>query len=257
MEQASEDLDFERAAIYRDRISALSHVRASQGINPQASRRPTSSPPSAGRHDLHPGVLLPHRAELGQPRLFPQGRQVVRAGRRAGAFIAQFYDDKPVPRQILTSTICRGAELLADALSSKAGARLTSRVPQRGEKRELVEHAETNAREALAAGWPKRRRRRKLLEGAETFGLERIPRRIEVYDNSHIMGTNAVGAMIVAGPEGFAKASTASSTSRPTGRPGDDFGMMREVLTRRFARLLKEHGMKPDEAGIGGGQRSG
>ena len=159
-----------------------------------------------------------------------------------GAFLAQFYDDKPCPRCIFVSHEIEERVLLAEALSTKSGHKVEVSVPQRGEKKDLVDHALANAREALARKLAETSSQRKLLELlAETFGLPRAPRRIEVYDNSHIQGTNAVGAMIVAGPEGFQKNQYRKFNIRAVDlTPGDDFGMMREVLSRRFKRLMND-----------------
>jgi excinuclease ABC subunit C len=251
MERASEDLDFERAAIYRDRISALSHVTASQGINPAGvEEADIFGLAQQGGQTCIQVFFIRAGQNWGARAYFPRADKSVEGADVLAAFIAQFYDDKPVPRQLLLSTGVAEEELLADALSSKAGRKVELTVPQRGEKRELAQHAETNAREALGRRLADTSSQRKLLDGVKTvFGLERMPRRIEVYDNSHIQGSNAVGAMIVAGQEGFAKAHYRKfniKTEQDGG--GDDFGMMREVLTRRFARLLKEQGPKPDEA---------
>ena len=159
-----------------------------------------------------------------------------------GAFLAQFYDDKPCPRCIFVSHEIEERVLLADALSTKSGYKVEVSVPQRGEKKDLVDHALANARDALARKLAETSSQRKLLELlAETFSLPRVPRRIEVYDNSHIQGTNAVGAMIVAGPEGFQKNQYRKFNIRAVDlTPGDDFGMMREVLSRRFKRLMND-----------------
>jgi excinuclease ABC subunit C len=164
-------------------------------------------------------------------------------------FLAQFYDDKPVPRLILVSHDFEERELLATALCERAGHRVEILVPQRGEKRELVEHALANAREALARKLADTSSQARLLGGlAEVLGLAQPPQRIEVYDNSHVMGTNAVGAMIVAGPEGFSKNHYRKFNIRAADlTPGDDFGMMREVMQRRFARLLKEAGPRAEQ----------
>jgi excinuclease ABC subunit C len=251
MEQASEELDFERAAIYRDRISALSHVTASQGINPAGvEEADIFGLAQQGGQTCIQVFFIRAGQNWGARAYFPRADKSFEPDDVLAAFIAQFYDDKPVPRQLLLSCAVAEAELLGDALSSKAGRKVDLSVPQRGQKRELAQHAETNAREALGRRLADTSSQRKLLEGVKTvFGLERIPRRVEVYDNSHIQGTNAVGAMIVAGQEGFAKAHYRKfniKTDQDGG--GDDFGMMREVLTRRFARLLKEHGARPGEA---------
>ena len=164
-----------------------------------------------------------------------------------GSFLAQFYDDKPTPRAVLLSHTVEDQELLAEALSTRAGRKMAISVPQRGEKKDLTDNALQNAREALGRRLAETSTQGRLLAGfAETFGLAKPPVRIEVYDNSHIMGTNAVGAMVVAGPEGFVKNQYRKFNIRSTDiTPGDDFGMMREVMERRFSRLLKEHGDAP------------
>jgi len=248
MELASEDLDFERAAVCRDRISALSHVTASQGINPQGvAEADIFGLAQEGGQTCIQVFFIRAGQNWGTRAYFPRADKSVEPADVLAAFIAQFYDDKPVPRQIMLSGDVSELDLLIDALSTKAGRKVDVLVPQRGEKRELVRHAMTNAREALGRKLADTSSQKKLLEGVKTvFGLERMPRRIEVYDNSHIQGTNAVGGMIVAGPEGLAKAHYRKfniKTEQDTG--GDDFGMMKEVLTRRFARLLKEQGDRP------------
>jgi excinuclease ABC subunit C len=250
MEAAAEDLDFERAAIYRDRISALSHVTASQGINPAGiEEADIFGIAQQGGQTCIQVFFIRAGQNWGARAYFPRADRSVEPAGVLAAFIAQFYDDKPVPRQLLLSDEAAEAELLADALSSKAGRKVEITVPQRGGKRELVDHARTNAREALGRRLAETSSQRKLLEGVQTvFGLDSMPRRIEVYDNSHIQGANAVGAMIVAGPEGFAKAHYRKfniQTQMEGG--GDDFAMMREVLTRRFSRLVREHGARPDQ----------
>src|SRR5262249_29027021 len=173
---------------------------------------------------------------------FPKADRSLDAGEVLGAFLAQFYDDKPAPRVILVSHAFPECELLAQALSAKSGRKIEVTSPTRGEKKELVDHALANAREALARKLADTSSQRKLLAAlAECFGLPRPPRRIEVYDNSHIQGTNAVGAMIVAGPEGFRKNQYRKFNIRSVDlTPGDDFGMMREVLQRRFKSLVQE-----------------
>ncbi|MEM9471821.1 MAG: excinuclease ABC subunit UvrC [Pseudomonadota bacterium] len=255
MEAASEELDFERAAVCRDRISALSHVTASQGINPQGvAEADVFGLAQEGGQTCIQVFFIRAGQNWGTRAYFPRADKSVEPADILAAFIAQFYDDKPVPRQILLSGDVSEIELLSDALSTKAGRKVDVLVPRRGEKRELVDHAVTNAREALGRKLADTSSQRKLLEGVKTvFGLERVPRRIEVYDNSHIQGTNAVGGMIVAGPEGLAKAHYRKfniKTEQDSG--GDDFGMMKEVLTRRFSRLLKEQGERPADAGDGG-----
>jgi excinuclease ABC subunit C len=182
---------------------------------------------------------------------FPKADPSLEAGEVLGSFLAQFYDDKPTPRLILLSHAVEEQELLCEALSTRAGRKVAISVPQRGERKDIVAHVLQNAREALGRRLAETSSQGRLLKGLqETFGLERTPRRIEVFDNSHMMGTNAVGAMIVAGPEGFLKNQYRKFNIRSTGiTPGDDFGMMREVMERRFSRLVKEHGLPPQAGG--------
>ncbi len=250
MEEASEALDFERAAVCRDRISALSHVTASQGINPQGvEEADVFGLAQEGGQTCIQVFFIRAGQNWGARAYFPRADKSFEPAEVLSAFIAQFYDDKPVARLVLVSNEVAEADLLADALSTRAGRKVELLLPQRGEKRELVAHAQTNAREALGRKLADTSSQKKLLEGVKTvFGLERMPRRIEVYDNSHIQGSNAVGAMIVAGPEGFAKGHYRKfniKTEHETG--GDDFAMMKEVLTRRFSRLLREQAERPDE----------
>ncbi len=258
MQDAAENLDFERAAIYRDRLAALSHVQSHQGINPQ------------GVEEADVFAIHHHGGQVciqvfffrtgqnwGNRAYFPKADPALEDQEVLGSFIAQFYDDKPCPRTLLLSHSIEEEELLAQALSTKAGHKVSILVPKRGEKKDLVDHALQNAREALGRRLAETSTQTRLLAGfAQTFGLAAPPRRIEVYDNSHIMGTNAVGGMIVAGPEGFVKNQYRKFNIRSSDiTPGDDFGMMREVMQRRFSRLLKDHGdEKPaaaEEAGDG------
>jgi excinuclease ABC subunit C len=173
---------------------------------------------------------------------FPRADRSLEPGEVLGAFLTQFYDDKPPPRCIFLSHEIEDRALLAEALCVKSGHRVEVLVPQRGEKKDLVDHAMTNAREALGRKLAETQSQQNLLTGlAEAFGLPKPPRRVEVYDNSHIQGSNAVGAMIVAGPEGFRKNQYRKFNIKSENlAPGDDFGMMREVLTRRFKRLMAE-----------------
>jgi excinuclease ABC subunit C len=252
MQEASEELDFERAAIYRDRLAALSHVQSHQGINPQSvEEADVFAIHQEGGQSCVQVFFFRTGQNWGNRAYFPKADPSVEAAEVLGSFLAQFYDDKPTPKTILLSQPVEEQELLAEALSTRAGRRVTVSVPRRGEKKDLTDHALQNAREALGRRLAETSSQARLLDGlAKTFGLERAPRRIEVYDNSHIMGTNAVGAMIVAGPEGFAKNQYRKFNIRSTEiTPGDDFGMMREVMQRRFSRLIKEHGeTQPDEA---------
>ncbi|MBO3759719.1 excinuclease ABC subunit UvrC [Ciceribacter sp. L1K22] len=250
MNEAAEDLDFERAAVYRDRLAALSHVQSHQGIN-------LSSTEEADVFAVHhEGGLTCIQVfffrtgqNWGNRAYFPKADPQMTGAEVLNAFLAQFYDDKPCPRQILLSETIDEQDLLATALSEKAGHKVQILVPQRGEKKDVVDHVVSNAREAHGRKLAETSSQARLLAGfAETFKLAYVPRRIEIYDNSHIMGTNAVGGMVVAGPEGFVKNQYRKFNIRSTDiTPGDDFGMMREVMTRRFSRLLKEEG-KPDRS---------
>jgi excinuclease ABC subunit C len=251
MEAASADLDFERAAVYRDRLAALSHVSSHQGINPRGvEEADVFALHQEGGQTAIQVFFFRTGQNWGNHGYFPKADASLEPAEVLESFVAQFYDDKPVPRLVLLSHALPEQDLLAEALSERAGRRVELALPQRGEKRDLVDHALTNAREALGRRLAETSSQRILLEGlARTFGLEAAPRRIEIYDNSHIMGTNAVGAMVVAGPDGFVKGQYRTFNIRSADlTPGDDFGMMREVLTRRFARLLKEAGPRPAPA---------
>src|SRR5882762_6711660 len=243
MEKASGALDFERAAIYRDRLAALSAVQAHQGINPRGvEEADVFALHQEGGFFCVQVFFFRTGQNWGNRAYFPKADRSLDAGEVMGAFLAQFYDDKPPPRLILVSHAFAECELLAQALSAKSGHKIEVTHPTRGEKKELVDHALANAREALGRKLADTSSQRKLLAAlAECFGLQRPPRRIEVYDNSHIQGTNAVGAMIVAGPEGFRKNQYRKFNMRSSDlAPGDDYAMMREMLGRRFKRLIAE-----------------
>jgi excinuclease ABC subunit C len=243
MEKASTALDFERAAIYRDRLAALSAVQSHQDINPRGvEEADVFAVHQAGGFNCVQVFFFRTGQNWGNRAYFPRADRSLAGGEVLGAFLAQFYDDKPCPRCIFISHEIDDRALLAEALSTKSGYKVEVSVPQRGEKRDLVDHALANARDALARKLAETSSQRRLLELlAETLGLPRVPRRIEVYDNSHIQGTNAVGAMIVAGPEGFQKNQYRKFNIRAVDlTPGDDFGMMREVLSRRFKRLMND-----------------
>ncbi|MBP2446558.1 excinuclease ABC subunit UvrC [Rhizobium leguminosarum] len=248
MNQAAEDLDFERAAIYRDRLAALSHVQSHQGINPAGVEE---ADVFAIHHEGGISCIQVFFFRTGQNwgnrAYFPKADPQLSGAEVLNAFLAQFYDDKPVPKQIMLSETIEEMELLAAALSQKAAHRVSILVPQRGEKRDLVDHVVGNAREAHGRKLAETASQSRLLEGfKDTFGLAYAPQRIEIYDNSHIMGTNAVGGMVVAGPEGFVKNQYRKFNIKSTDiTPGDDFGMMKEVMTRRFSRLIKDEGI-PD-----------
>jgi len=244
MEAASTDLEFERAAIYRDRLSALSHVQAHQGINPQSvEEADVFAIHQEGGQTCVQVFFFRTGQNWGNRAYFPKADKSIEEADILESFLAQFYDDKPAPRQILLSHELPEQDLLSQALSERTGRKVEVLKPKRGEKKELVDHALTNAREALGRRLAETSSQARLLKGvAEAFDLGTPPRRIEVYDNSHIMGTNAVGGMIVAGLEGFAKGQYRKFNIKSEDLvPGDDYGMMREVLTRRFSRLLKEH----------------
>src|SRR3954466_8495221 len=243
MEKASTALDFERAAIYRDRLAALSAVQSHQDINPRGvEEADVFAVHQAGGFNCVQVFFFRTGQNWGNRAYFPKADRTLAAGEVLGAFLAQFYDDKPPPRCIFVSHDVPDRALLNEALTIRSGRKVEVTLPLRGEKKDLVDHALANARDALARKLAETSSQRKLLELlAEGFGLPGVPRRIEVYDNSHIQGTNAVGTMVVAGPEGFQKNQYRKFNIRAVDlTPGDDFGMMREVLSRRFKRLMTE-----------------
>ncbi|MFL5260705.1 MAG: excinuclease ABC subunit UvrC [Hyphomicrobiales bacterium] len=245
MEGASERLDFEQAARYRDRIQAMSFVTAQQGINPQTFEEgDVFGVAQEGGQTCIQVFFFRAAQNWGNRPYFPRADKSLGESEILGSFLAQFYDDKPVPALMLLSHDIDERALVEEALSARAGRRVEVLVPQRGEKKGLVDHALANAREALGRKMAESSSQTKLLAGVQrVFDLAEPPRRIEVYDNSHIQGSNPVGAMIVAGPEGLIKSQYRKFNIRSEElTPGDDFAMMREVLTRRFSRLLKEHG---------------
>jgi excinuclease ABC subunit C len=243
MEGASAALDFERAAVLRDRLAALAAVQSHQGINPRGvEEADVFAAHQEGGFNCIEVFFFRTGQNWGNRAYFPKADRTLGAAEVLGAFLAQFYDDKPPPKCIFVSHEVPDRALLAEALTVKSGRRVEVMVPRRGEKKDLVDHAMANAREALGRRLADTASQQRLLAAlAEAFGLPRPPRRIEVYDNSHIMGTNPVGAMIVAGPEGFHKNQYRKFNIRSADlAPGDDYGMMCEVLTRRFKRLLTE-----------------
>jgi excinuclease ABC subunit C len=243
MEKASAAEDFERAAIYRDRLAALSAVVSHQGINPRSvEEADVFAVHQDGGYTCVEVFFFRTGQNWGNRAYFPKADRAFGPAEVLSAFLAQFYDDKPPPRCIFVSHEFEERELLADALSTKAGRKIDVSVPKRGERKELVTHALANAKEALGRRLAETSSQQRLLKAvAETFSLPRPPQRIEVYDNSHISGSNATGAMIVAGLEGFRKNQYRKFNIRSADlTPGDDYGMMREVLTRRFKRLMNE-----------------
>ncbi|MFN4202705.1 MAG: excinuclease ABC subunit UvrC [Tabrizicola sp.] len=243
MAAAAEAMEFERAAALRDRIRALTQVQQSQGINPQG----VAEADVVALHLDHGQAcvqvfFIRANQSWGNRDFYPKTGAGAEEPEIMEAFLTQFYDDKDPPRLILLSHPVDNPDLVSEALIARAGRKVELAVPQRGEKAELVENAARNARESLARRMAESTTQNRLLQGlAEAFDLDAPPRRIEVYDNSHIQGTNAVGGMIVAGPEGFLKSQYRKfNIKSEAGANSDDFGMMKEVLTRRFERLLKE-----------------
>ena len=241
MEKASAELEFETAALYRDRLAALSAIQSQQGINPRTvEEADVFAIHQEGGYSCVEVFFFRTGQNWGNRAHFPRAEKTFTPEEVLASFLAQFYDDKPPPKLILLSHKIEEAELLADALSVKAGFKVEVSTPQRGEKKELIGHALTNAREALGRKLADTATQSRLLQGmATTLALPKDLRRIEVYDNSHIQGTNAVGAMIVAGPDGFIKNQYRKFNIKSEGlTPGDDYAMMREVLQRRFKRLM-------------------
>lgn len=248
MEKAAGELEFERAALYRDRLAALSAIQSQQGINPRTvEEADVFAIHQEGGFSCVEVFFFRTGQNWGNRAYFPRAEKTFTPEEVLGSFLAQFYDDKPPPRNILLSHEIEESELLANALSIKAGRKVEVIAPKRGEKKELVAHALTNAREALGRKLADTATQSRLLDAmAATLSLPHSPKRIEVYDNSHIQGTNAVGAMIVAGPDGFVKNQYRKFNIKSEGTtPGDDFAMMREVLERRFKRLINP----PEDAG--------
>jgi excinuclease ABC subunit C len=241
MERASAELEFETAALYRDRLAALSAIQSQQGINPRTvEEADVFAIHQEGGYSCVEVFFFRTGQNWGNRAYFPRAEKSFTPEEVLASFLAQFYDDKPPPKLILLSHEIEERELMADALSIKAGYKVEVATPIRGEKKELITHALTNAREALGRRLADTATQGRLLAGlVTTLGLPHSPRRIEVYDNSHIQGTNAVGAMIVAGPDGFIKNQYRKFNIKSEGlTPGDDYAMMREVLQRRFKRLV-------------------
>ena len=261
MTAAAEEMEFERAARLRDRIRALASVAQEQQINPETvDEADVFALFAEGGQACVQVFFFRAGQNWGNRAYFPRVDKSDEDADIMGAFLGQFYDDKPIPKLILANVEPTERQLLAEAFALKGGRKVEIARPVRGEKRQLVEHALTNAREALGRKMSESSAQAKLLAGvADAFGLDSPPERIEVYDNSHIMGTNAVGGMIVAGPDGFQKSQYRKFNIRGVDiTPGDDFGMMKEVLRRRFGRMVKEEeeggeAIRPDLVLIDGG----
>ncbi len=251
MAEASAAMEFERAAALRDRIRALTNVQSAQGINPRGVREAdVIALHMEGGQACVQVFFIRANQNWGNRDFYPRVGPDIDEPEVLEAFMGQFYDQKEPPRQIILSHPVENMDLMADALAQKRGTKVEILVPQRGEKAELVDGARRNARESLGRRMAENQAQGKLLTGlAEAFGLDGPPKRVEVYDNSHIQGAHAVGAMIVAGPDGFVKSQYRKFNIRGDSlTPGDDFGMMKEVLTRRFSRLLKEDPDRETEA---------
>jgi len=250
MRAAAEAMEFERAAALRDRIRALTQVQSSQAVNPRGTAEAdVIALHMAGGAACVEVFFIRANQNWGNHDFHPRTGAGAEPGELLRGFLGQFYADRVPPRLILLSDPVEESELMAEALSQRAGRKVEIVVPRRGEKAELVAHALRNARESLGRKMADSASQARLLEGlAAALALPAPPQRIEVYDNSHIQGRHAMGAMIVAGPEGFMRSHYRKFTIREEGAAGDDFAMMREVLTRRFARLVKED---PGRAGEG------
>jgi len=243
MQEASDALEFERAARYRDRLAALSAIQSSQGVNTQSvEEADVVAIAEEGGQFCVEVFFFRNWQNWGNRAYFPKADKSMSVEEVLTAFLVQFYSDKPPPKQILLSHESPEREVVAAALAVRAGHKVDVATPKRGERRQIVENAERNAKEAIGRRLSETASQQRLLDlTADALGLARSPRRIEVYDNSHIQGANAVGAMIVAGAGGFMKTHY-RTFNMPVEKvtAGDDFAMMREMLRRRFARLVKE-----------------
>src|SRR6185312_1095996 len=249
MTAASDALDFERAARYRDRLRAMSHIQSSQGVNPATfDEADLFAAYSEGGQTCIQVFFFRAGQNWGNRPYFPKHTPDMALPEILESFIGQFYDERTAPKLLLTSQEIPEKALLAEALSLRAEAKVEISTPQRGEKREIMERALANAREQLGRRMAENSAQTQLLEGvAETLTLDNPPRRIEVYDNSHIQGAHAIGAFIVAGPDGFEKNQYRKFNIKTADlTPGDDYAMMREVLSRRFARLIKDENEAAD-----------
>jgi len=252
MSEASGALDFEKAARLRDRISALSAIQGEQSVNPRsiAEADVFAVTEEAGQFCVEVFFFRTYQ-NWGNRAYFPRADRALAPDEVLDSFLSQFYLDRPAPRLVLLSHVVPSAETLSQVLSARAGRRVAIGAPKRGEKKDLVEAALRNAREALSRKLAESATQQKLIEAlGKAFGVDHPIRRVEVYDNSHIMGTNAIGAMVVAGAEGFVKNQYRTfNIKSETLTPGDDYAMMREVLTRRFARLVRSVAAVADRGG--------
>ncbi len=250
MEQASVDLEFERAAVLRDRIRALAHIQSHQSITlPSIDEADIFAVHGEGGQVCVQVFFLRAGQNLGNRAYFPSHTKDLDEPAVLSAFIGQFYESRQAPKLILTSHDVAEADLLESALAMTAGHKVEIRHPRRGDQKDALDQAVVNAREALARRMAERGTQRQLLEGvARLFNLDGPPERIEIYDNSHIQGAAPIGAMVVAGPDGFTKNSYRKFNIKTEGAAGDDFAMMREVLTRRFGRALREDPERDDES---------
>ena len=251
MAEASEAMEFERAAALRDRIRALTQVQSAQGINPRGvTEADVIALHLEGGQACVQVFFIRANQSWGNRDFYPRTGSGAEESEILEAFVTQFYDDKEPPRLILLSHPVENEDLVSALLSERAGRRVELAVPQRGEKAELVENAARNARESLARRMAEGAAQSKLLAAlADAFDLDAPPRRIEIYDNAHIQGSDAVGGMVVAGADGFIKGQYRKFNIKGSaGKPGDDFGMMKEVLTRRFERLLKDDPERKSDA---------
>ncbi len=243
MQTASEATDFEAAAAARDRIRALTYVQQESGINPgDITEADVVAIEKQGGQSCVQVFFFRAGQNLGNKAYFPRHERDQAEPEILEAFIGQFYENRPVPREIFVNHKLPGAALIGEALSTRMGHTVKLHKPQRGDKMNLMRHAEQNAKEALARQVSESASQRRLLSGvAEAFGLDSAPERIEVFDNSHLQGTNQLGGMIVAGPDGFMKNQYRKFNIKDeTTQPGDDYAMMREVFTRRYGRLARE-----------------
>jgi excinuclease ABC subunit C len=261
MDKASAELEFEGAAVLRDRIRALTHIQSHQSIAlPSIDEADIFAAHAEGGQVCVQVFFLRAGQNLGNRAYFPAHVRELNEPAVLSAFIGQFYESRPAPKLILSSHDVAERELLESALAMTAGHKVEIRHPKRGDQKDALDQATLNAREALARRMAERGTQRQLLDGlARLFGLDGPPERIEIYDNSHIQGSAPIGAMVVAGPDGFIKNSYRKFNIKTEGAAGDDFAMMREVLTRRFGRALKEDPERaeehwPDLVLIDGGQ---